>query len=345
VEENVFERCQVSLILYDSRSGSTFLSSLLDQYEKVLLLPENSALYNIYLDKENLYDTKIKVKKLLDSLYSEKQFEELGIDYPQLENRLNQMPQNKLGVFNVILSVYFNIVDISSYQVVLKIPTPYSYLDDLREVLPTLKIIHLVRDGRAVFYSKTTSKSLTKRPFEKNLLVAARGWKSKIRVAEDYQGPIIHVRYEDLTSDNDATINAIFDFLNVAKADRSKKQDASSYFEKIGPEQRAFHQNITKDSKQVAPNKYLKKLSSAKISLYEMLNREVLERYGYTMHRKKMTVSEAYLKPFLLMSYYGLHFVASRTMIVYYALKEGTFSQKLQNKLVNWGVKKLQVTK
>jgi hypothetical protein len=56
-------------------------------------------------------------------------------------------------------------------------------------------------------------------------------------------------------------------------------------------------------------------------------------------------VSEAYLKPILLMGYYGLHFVASRTMIVYYAMKEGTFSQKLQNKLVNWGVKKLRVTK
>ena len=63
-----------SLILYDSRSGSTFLSSILNQYSGILMLPETRMPYHILLDKNQVYNSNEKLHNLLDSIYKEKQF-------------------------------------------------------------------------------------------------------------------------------------------------------------------------------------------------------------------------------------------------------------------------------
>ncbi|MBI1287877.1 MAG: hypothetical protein GC178_09890 [Flavobacteriales bacterium] len=335
---------KVGLILYDSRSGSTFLSSLLDRYSGILVLPETSLLYNILLDGNQVYDSIEKIDALLHRLYEEKQFEELSMDRSVLRQAILSGGELKIEVFYSILCVYFGMDRLDDHVVVMKIPRAHERLEHFNRFLPDFRVVHLIRDGRAVFYSKMKSRSLTKRVFEKNLIVAALGWRSKIRSSTSYGDEIITVRYEDILADEESNVQKILDFLHISEKGRVISNDASNYLRKIGKEQQKFHRNIGKKPKELNPNRYLEELSSAQISLYECIAGDILRKHGYTAHRNEMSLYERFIGPFFLLGFYCLQFVGSRSMIVMHSVFEGTFKEKVRNKLIDLGLLKIKVS-
>lgn len=324
-----------SLILYDSRSGSTFLSSILNQYSGILMLPETRMPYHILLDKNQVYNTNEKLHNLLDSIYEEKQFLELNINRDEvLSNVLVNDNLTKEKILEEILRLYFKEHEFEDKEIILKIPAPYYVLNQLNKFLKTMKVIHLVRDGRAVFYSKLSSKSLKKKSFEKNLLYAAVGWKRKINIFNNFKGIKINIRYEDLILDSEKEANKILDLLNFPESRRVKIKKRSAYFKLIGKEQKEFHQNITKNPKEINPNKFLNNLSKAQLALYEWVAKDLLNEMGYKIYSENYSIFNNTVTTFPLLFKYVLHFLFSRFKLVFEAILDGRFQYKLRDKLI-----------
>ena len=324
-----------SLILYDSRSGSTFLSSILNQYSGILMLPETRMPYHILLDKNQVYNSNEKLHNLLDSIYEEKQFLELNIKRDEvLSTALVNNNLTKEKILELILRLYFKEHELEDKEIILKIPAPYYVLDQLHEFLKIMKVIHLVRDGRAVFYSKLSSKSLTKKSFEKNLLIAAVGWKKKINIFNSYKGVKINIRYEDLILDSEKEVNKILDLLNLSESRRIKIKKRSAYFKLIGKEQKEFHQNITKNPKEINPNKFLNNLSKGQIALYEWVAKDVLHEMGYKIYSENYSFFNNTVTTVPLFFKYVLHFLFSRSKLVFEAILDGRFKHKFRDKLI-----------
>ncbi len=79
-----------------------------------------------------------------------------------------------------------------------------------------MKVIHLVRDGRGFCYSYLKNRNLARTDLPR----AARAWCDGIKTMERFRArlphvPVLNVRYEDLCRDMPATLQRVFQFLEV----------------------------------------------------------------------------------------------------------------------------------
>jgi hypothetical protein len=330
-----------SVLLYDSRSGSTFLSSLLNQYSGIKMGLE-SAYPRIVIEypKKSIY-TLEEIGQILDILYTETQFQEMKIEREEFENRLKKLerPFDKKKVFFEIVKLFFDksSSEAVKYTYVLKIPFIYHFLNALNSIIANYKIVHLIRDGRAVYSSKRNSISLRGEHFEQNLIVAALGWKKKIKLAGRASQPLINIRYEDLIDDTDSVLEYIMNFLEVDKNERLKIKNISDYAHAIGEKQKTFHTNVGKAPQRENIDKWLSDLNKTEIFLYEWINYEELKKYNYEIYEYDHKSMMKYARASLLYVYFVFHYLYDRTKKVYRAFLNGQHIMLLKRKLIQAG--------
>ena len=185
---------------------------LLGDHPQILLYPDSYGFrlvacfdqlnavwpHNLKSSKEEIYrwiisnDYKGRLKKLLD-------LENLG-QYNDLRSLVASSIEKKLSEAN--RTRYGD-----------KIPNMHHYLDDLLMLFPEAKIIHIVRDGRAVAFSAFQRG-------KKNLLLAAQAWvdgtiQGMVNQSKLGPGQYHMVRYEDLLSQPEQTLNELCLFLQL----------------------------------------------------------------------------------------------------------------------------------
>ena len=147
---------KLSFLIYDNRSGSTFLSALIDSFEDIGVSIESKILQPLLTGKET-YRTESEIDHILEIIYRDPQFVDWGIPGQSLKRRLvRHLPLGKKDIIYVILETYFNRVKPNSKCWVYKNSNPY-ILRRIRRIIPDAKIIYIYRDGRAVFSSKKRS--------------------------------------------------------------------------------------------------------------------------------------------------------------------------------------------
>lgn len=338
---------KLAIILYDSRSGSTYLSSLLNQYKGIEVALESSFPRIILEFPKSLVTTNLELDILLNEIYKEKQFQDMRIPREKMERELTSlpMPLNKKVIFEVILRNCFedkyNQLD-KSKTFILKIPIAHEYLFELNFLIPGYKIIHIIRDGRAVFSSKRNSISLRKMEFETNLLVAAKGWKHKLKLAAKSEQQLINVFYEKLILQPEETLNSILDFLNIDSDGRQKTKKVNQFSDSISPEQKKFHTNIGKAPLIENLEKWKRDIVRRDIILYEFIAGNFLKLYGYDILYYRGFLS--CLSPLLLSSlFYSLEYLKSRARNISHHLRNGNTKGFLRRKLIQKGLIKVKV--
>jgi len=331
-----------AIILSDSRSGSTFLSSLLNQYDGLRMSLESGFPRLLIEWPMKIFENDEDLKKVLDLLYSEIQFQEMNVNREILERFLITLkkPISKKQIFDAIARIYFENnatkeLD-SKCTYILKIPVAYQFLDALQTLIPGFKIIHLIRDGRAVFASKRNSISLKGEPFEKNLLVAVAGWKKKQRLAA-LKHPE-NIRYEDLVTGTETAMHSLLDYLIVDATARTKTRQAVDYANSIGEKQKTFHTNVGKVPQKSSINKWVSDLTSTEIFLYEWIAFKELKKYGYRIYEFDNASLKKYLKASFLYVYFIFHYIADRTKNFYRAILKGQHRILIRKKLIQVGI-------
>lgn len=100
-----------------------------------------------------------------------------------------------------------------------KTPDHALWLDVVREVLPQARVLHIVRDSRAVVSSLLEA---SRRPWgvrwaPKSRRDAIHVWRSHVTAALESPLPTLLVRYEDLVDDAPAVLARIYDFIELPR--------------------------------------------------------------------------------------------------------------------------------
>lgn len=199
--------CPFVFILGSSRSGTTWLQSLLNEYPHIYTKPE-LKLFSHYLRPwfdAWQFDENGPTPHGLPSAWSREQFDNYVKDFLRQVYK-HVVPEPK--PHTIILS---------------KIPQA-NEIGIIEYLIPKPKYIHVIRDGRDVAASLLeASHSWGKRWSPGTIDGAAKWWRNGLnaaRMAKQYEaeGRYLEIRYEDLKSDGHRTLSRVRDFLGFDPA-------------------------------------------------------------------------------------------------------------------------------
>lgn len=155
-------------ILGFSRTGSTMLQGILNNYTEIGIIPEMHLYWPKILHKDfatifrNSFGKKIidsKIDELIELMYSKKikglfwqKIEQYNIDIEELKFNIRNSERTIKGVLDAL----FLIMNKTYKKKVMgaKFPVHFSYADVLLDWYPDCKLIHTIRDPRAIFVSQ-----------------------------------------------------------------------------------------------------------------------------------------------------------------------------------------------
>lgn len=239
---------KLAFVNYLSRSGSTFLCRLLDEYEGVAVGIEAGfpgAIHRLIpLEYETIADDQT-LNRYLDELFADIRFQEWKIDRQLLFDTLKSAgyPLTFKDILLNCMIEYFG----SATATVFVHKAGY-YMDILREVQETFgdaKNIFVIRDPRAIFNSQKNATCLyTGKAMGYSLPYFVWQYRKRAKIVEDNKNnkKLFCIRYENLIENTEDVLAATLRFLGV-KGD--KKKEAGGYGDKIPASQQKLHTNVT----------------------------------------------------------------------------------------------------
>lgn len=273
-----------AFILYDSRSGSTLLASLLDRYQGVAVTPENAVVSHV-LDRPALYSSRASLAAGFDLLWRDPIVAEMAGERAPMEaavrERLGAGAVDPIAFLDAFYSAYFERIGRSGARLwIIKHP-PYRHLDALLRDPRDVRFVHIVRDGRDVFSSKLSNTNVYGLPMERSVRKAALDWRRKVEIADDL-GPACHtVRYEKLVEAPERELEAILRFLGFAEPPAEREGGGESFSDRIGARQRHLHARVGANVDSRAQSRWKRSLAPWQVQAYEALAGSTLTAMGY----------------------------------------------------------------
>jgi len=193
------------------RSGTTLLMSMLNAHPEIGTPPETH-----FLTQHVLPHRELSIPEIRERLMADPRFGRLGLDVGDVIKPFSG------GASVALRSVYFRWLELwkGRSQVRLvgdKAPRYVEFLPLLKWVAPNAKVIHLIRDPRSVFLSRTKAAWSADR----------RAWRQLVAYRVQYaegraRGPVLfgdryrEVQYESLISRPEEVLSDLAGFLGVA---------------------------------------------------------------------------------------------------------------------------------
>lgn len=282
----------INFLIFDMRSGSTFLSSLLDSIEDIGVTLESSLLQRlltgpkIYKTKEKLTSMVQKLYNPAQNLYADLKFLEWNISKESLLNKLSRnLPVTDSEFVYFILEEYFSTVKPAADVWIYK-ETDINLIKRIPEHFPKAKCLFIYRDGRAVFSSKKRAVNLnTGQKMAEDPVKAAKIWMKNYFNVKKYfeRNKLLMVKYEDLIKNTSNVINEIHTFLTGKRHAETPDQNQvdQKYFLKIPEEQKILHPNIRKGPLLDRIDAWKNEISFAEQYFYEKTACDLLKKLGY----------------------------------------------------------------
>lgn len=274
-------KLEFAIILYDSRSGSTLLSSLLDEYSCLLVSAESDYPLRISRYSKNTFKNESELIQLFEELSQEIQFRELNINIKDVIDELicerKKFNINKRDILLKIVEHYFkgSNEELENKTIVFKIPNAHYYLSHLKDVLGEYHVINLVRDGRAVFASKKKTLTLDGTVMDPSVVNAALNWRKKVSINLVHYHHLV-IKYEELIAQSDLILTQIISFLEIKNFN---KKEQSTYNKRIGKRQKSLHTNIESSLLQSRITRWKKELTKSEILVFDYIARRSLMKY------------------------------------------------------------------
>jgi hypothetical protein len=277
----------INFLIYNNRSGSTYLSSLLDGFDEIGVSLESPVFFDLITGKP-LYRAEAEIDEVLLHIYADRKFNEWSIPREDLKRRLlENLPLTKRNLVYLILETYFHQIKPGSFCWICKIGNPH-LIKEVCRVFENAKFIFIYRDGRAVFCSqkKTFSRNIGD-VMEKDPVRSARTWSRYLKVVKKMaaQATIITVKYEDLIQNTEEQLKKIYRFLI---GDEYRKElsiiNSTNYFNKIPRSQSHLHPNVGKKPLVSRIDGWKSELSYIECYLFEKTAYYDLKEMGYELY-------------------------------------------------------------
>ncbi|MDG5491105.1 sulfotransferase [Psychroserpens sp. SPM9] len=272
------------------RSGTTLLRLLLNAHSEIAI-PEEASFLKPLL-KTKWTRTPIsgeKKEKLVNYLRKNEQFILWNFDRePLLREIENKESTTIKEIMEIMYSAYAAHENKSSWG---DKSLFFGAMDLIYEMFPNAKFIHIVRDGRDVFFSWRKMDANKSHP-----TVMALDWKFKIRFIEKSMKNIPSssmkiIRYEDLLDKPEEILRETCKFLDIEFEESmlAFHQSSNKYIGKHHSD--LIFKKIDKSNS----NKWKVLLTATETKLYQMIAAKTLKKYGYELMDKRLSLKHIFL--------------------------------------------------
>lgn len=284
-------------ILGNPRSGTSLLRLILNSHKDIVVPPESGFLLWWYKKYSKWTTESSQNQGLVDQyifdLKSSKKMETWNVDYNTLCNSINKnQPDSYLSLSQQVSLAYANQQGKSPYLIGDKNNYYIHHLQELHQLAPHAKYLHIIRDGRDVACSyKALEKLNTDSPYKPTLPtkigIIANEWvenNQKILAFSKMIAPsnYFSIRYEDLILSTEKQTKSLCDFFRIEydknmmlyyEHNKSNKEEPIETLDwKRKTLQKPDKSNI---------NKYLEILSQNEVNEFNKIGRDVLIEFGY----------------------------------------------------------------
>ncbi|MBW1699713.1 MAG: sulfotransferase [Deltaproteobacteria bacterium] len=310
----------IVFLLYDSRSGSTLLSRLLDEYEDIGVTVESNFMISI-LRLHQEFERKSDAASIFQKLRGMDRFENLRIEEEKFLGCLENKEPTINSFVTCLLKTYFERKDPSADAWIVKDGSNGYFINQIIHEIPEAKFIHILRDGRAVLNSrmKTINPYGNKKAMARDPLTAARHWKSLVTHIDNFSKKfperILEVRYEHLIKSTEEEIGRIRRFLGLQK-NRSRKANPKTYFQKITEKEKKIHELVISAPRRSRCEAWKEELSVDHRKLFEYVAGDILIKKGYKL-QQLVTLTDIIKESSLLKLYFQAHVKRGKDWISY----------------------------
>jgi len=279
-------------MVYDSRSGSTFLSKrLTEEAGGIIVTPE--------IGFDRLFSSSVGEvpdwKSLIQKMYKGHEFINLGIPQQELLMEFSShapvsIPQGIDIILRKWLEADQGLKDYAGW-IVVKNGSHLKYIDKIAKIFNyKIPFLFLLRDPRAVINSKYNAK----RPYYPHenmvwsgLLLTALRWKiyyRKIKKAKKKGVPVLEIKYEDLVRRTDEVIDSAKSFLGIRCGEEEIKYHRTKKEYAIPEKEMGIHKLTSKSyGVEERINSWRKELSSFRARVVEAICFRELKAEGYDL--------------------------------------------------------------
>ncbi len=278
---------KIGFLIYDSRSGSTLLASLLNEHPDIYVSFEAEFLISAmeHHQKTGFFP---EGQTLYEMLKTDKRLSEWGINISQVYQECTSIYQ-KVTVKNFLETVFnhLNSHDTGKKDArlfIIKQGLLTGYLDSLSCLYPDAYIIHIYRDGRAVYASKKKNKNIDSNlPMSTDPVKSARRW-TKIQDQITAMAKVMNIceiRYEDLIINRERQLELIWAYLKSDAIRYPPEESEISYAKNLPDNQRKIHPLVGKPLDQSRITAWQSTLSVIEIWKYERVAHRALRARQY----------------------------------------------------------------
>lgn len=255
VNPETLKNIPVHFIVGLGRSGTTLVTSILNNHPQVLSAPESRfILYCLQPYKDKKSFTKTEADEFMDIIFSIKESRFVSLKFWFIDKE-----KLRKDIYSFLPDISFKelckLVYLNSYlsqgksgvKVIIDKNPPYTlHLEKFMKLFPGAKFIGLTRDYR--------DNALSRHQFHfdsiKSIIYHGIIWneynRNLVRAGKKYPGRMLLLRYEDMVNNPEENITRIYNFLGIDPSVRSKEDPAAykGYFDKILSELKPHEQEI-----------------------------------------------------------------------------------------------------
>jgi len=235
--ENICSNREHLFIVGSSRSGTSLLHSILQQLPMYALYSaEPKILYECRIKYGNLNNIKAR-KKFLNDWFRSRQHARSGLS----KDVFQKIVVDAKGSYAKVLCDFMDrIAEKKGCNLWIDdTPSNVFCLDAIAGSFPNARVLHIIRDGRAVALSlaKLGWAGIETNNFNKKLYYSALKWEESIQSAKNADkllpGRYLEIRYEDLVGKTKDCLEEVLKFINVSVSEKDLLDKFSSAPDKI----------------------------------------------------------------------------------------------------------------
>jgi len=290
----------IIFLVYQNRSGSTFLANQLSRHSEICVCPEAlSPIRHLFGLIGSRKQIKERINLLLNEIETEHKISSWEINRNEITSKILKCTDD-MDVFYTLLDFFADKYKPKSNTIVFKMPFFFELMmnrnwTDLRAGRD-VHIIFLVRDVRAIFNSQRQSISTNLgRPMQISAARCAQHWKryiNKLKKWETFAACTI-VFYEELICNYAMEMPRIFARLGFDKIDIESLKNAQLE-KQIPKEQQLLHKNISKPPINERINAWKKDLKNNEVIIIEFIASDEMIRMGYNISKKRLLLGIYY---------------------------------------------------
>ncbi len=281
-------------IVGSDRSGTTLLRLMLTCHPDVAIPPESLFALDLYPTWGNarLKDA-AQIQSLCDGLYADKTFREWRVARATLEETIMEhLPLSYAEFVSLVYMTYAHQHQPTAVRWGDKNPRYAIHLPLLWHLFPDARVIHIIRDGRAVFNSfREANRKAGKTIWPEPVSAAARSWTIRLTRARQHQtNPnYTEVFYEKLVQAPETELGQLCTFLNLEYDPGMLDFAEMNRQEELVPKHRlAWHSATLRPVQDSKVASWQDTLSPSDVARFELLAGHHLISCGYPLRASRL---------------------------------------------------------